>query len=132
MWVTLIGIVKRKTLRSRTTINTSGSCLQAVCKVETFLSGERGKNLNRIMFNLLPNVQNPVCQGGLTAFLCIHAFPHVTCVQVRYSYIPRGHMTSHQQTNRKGARSCIIGLHIRDPMTRDLDFPIFLLIDFKF
>ena len=43
MWVTLIGIVKRKTLRSRTTINTSGTYLQADCKVETFLLGERGK-----------------------------------------------------------------------------------------
>ena len=82
MWVTLIGIVKRKTLRSRTTIKTSGACLQAVCKVETFLSGERGKNLNRIMFNLLPNVQNPACQGNLSAFLCIRAFPLATCVKV--------------------------------------------------
>ena len=43
MRVTLIGIVKRKTLRLRTTINTSGTFLQADCKAETFLSGERGK-----------------------------------------------------------------------------------------
>ena len=73
---------KSKTLRSRTTINTSGTYLQAVCKVETFLSGEKGKNVNRIMFNLLPNDQNPTCQGDLSAFLCIHAFPLATCVKV--------------------------------------------------
>ena len=86
MWVTLIGIVKRKTLRLRTTLNTSGTCLQAVCKVKTFLSGERGKNLN---INLLPNVQNPACQ------LHFYASPLATCEKSRYSYFPHGDMTSH-------------------------------------
>ena len=79
MWVTLIGIVKRKTLRSRTTINTSGTCLQAVCKGKTFLLGERCKDLNRIMFNPLPNVQNPACQGDLSAF---YAFMHPHSLRV--------------------------------------------------
>ena len=49
--------------------NRSDLSSRPVCMVETFLSGERGKDLKRIMFNLLPNVQNPACQGGLTAFL---------------------------------------------------------------
>ena len=37
------------------------------------------------MFNLLPNVQNPACQGGLTAFSCIHESPLATCVKCHHS-----------------------------------------------
>ena len=37
---------------------------------------------------ILLNVQNPEGQGGLTAFLCIHAFPLATC-------LPRCELTTH-------------------------------------
>ena len=35
-------------------------------RLKYLLSSERSKNPIGVMFNLLPNVQNPACQGSLT------------------------------------------------------------------
>ena len=39
------------------------------------------KEVNIIMFDLLPNIQNHVYQCDLNGLLSIHALPHVMCVQ---------------------------------------------------